>query len=395
MPEILSAKPESVQAKGSKPGLDSAKPGISAHKPAWITASFWALAIFAVINMALWLVAGEEKVSSKDLWGGTGSIDLALDDLKNLPKRPDVVLLGSSLVMYPFWSMDKEADKSIYDIFHHHRSHTLEKHLSQSGFQNPTVFNLAIFGQMSSDAYIYVNEYLKGDRRPDYLVLGIAPRDFSDYDLPSPVHTFTFKRLVGLKNFPNYQNLYLPNWMDKADFLCTHTCFFYGKRWRLQKEIDKAIEKFYQATGSVIGLQKPETATKPTQQAGFMLDGSEEDRWKNSTEEYRRRYRNIADRDLSIQMGFLDKLMSVCRERGIKVVLVNMPLTDVNRQLLPPGFYQHFEDTIGKMAARENAAYVPLGASPDFNNGDFWDTTHLNHSGGHKLVTHILPHLKK
>lgn len=390
MPEVLSAKPKSLKdpAQGSKPGSPRA---------GWITASFWALAIFALINLGLWLVAGEEKASSKDLWGGTGSIDLALDDLKNLPKRPDVVLLGSSLVMYPFWSMDKEADKSIYDIFHHHRSHTLEKHLSTAGFNNPTVFNLAIFGQMSSDAYIYVNEYLKGDRKPDYLVLGIAPRDFSDYDLPSPVHTFTFKRLVGLKNFPNYQDLYLPNWLDKADFLCTHTCFFYGKRWRLQKEIDKAIEKFYQTSGQLLGLQSTTTSNtaKPAQQAGFMLEGSEEDRWKNSREEYRRRYKNIAERDLSIQMGFLDKLLSVCRERGIKVVLVNMPLTNVNRQLLPAGFYQQFEETIGKMATKENAAYVPLGANADFTDADFWDTTHLNHSGGHKLVKHILPHLQK
>lgn len=391
MPEVLSAKIEPIKGpeQGSHPGSPK-KPFASGL----ITASFWALAIFAVINLILWMAAGEEKASSKDLWGGTGSIDLALDDLKNLPNRPDVVLLGSSLVMYPFWSMDKEADSKIYDIFHHHRSHTLEKHLAGSGFSKPTVFNLAIFGQMASDAYIYVNEFLKGDRKPSYLVLGIAPRDFSDYDLPSPVHTFTFKRLVGLKNFPNYQDLYLPNWVDKADFLCTHTCFFYGKRWRLQKEIDKALEKFYQATGSVIGLQKQETP-KAAQQAGFMLDGSVEDRWKNSTEEYRRRYRNIADRDLSIQMGFLDKLMSVCQERGIRVIVVNMPLTAVNRQLLPNGFYQNFQETIGKMASQHNAAYVPLGASPDFNDGDFWDTTHLNHSGGHKLVSHILPHLKK
>ncbi len=392
MPEVLSAKPGSVAEpiNGSQAGSSKK----SSHT-AWITVSFWALAIFAVINFVLWMAYGEEKTSSKDLWGGTGSIDLALDDLKNLPGRPNVVLLGSSLVMYPFWSMDKEADSSIYDIFHHHRSHTLEKHLAGAGFDKPTVFNLAIFGQMASDAYIYVNEYLKGDKKPDYLVLGIAPRDFSDYDLPSPIHTFTFKRLVGLKNFPNYQDLYLPNWMDKADFICTHTCFFYGKRWRLQKEIDKALEKFYQASNQMLGLATTEVKPKQAQQAGFMLDGSVEDRWKNSTEEYRRRYRNIADRDLSIQMGFLDRLMTVCRERGIKVVLVNMPLTGVNRQLLPAGFYQHFEDTIGQMAAKDGAAYVPLGANADFNDGDFWDTTHLNHSGGHKLVAHILPHIKK
>lgn len=354
----------------------------------WLTTFFWAFALFAVINFVLWKVAGEEKAASKDLWNGTGSIDLALDGLAALKQKPTVVLLGSSLMMYPFWAMDKQADKNIPDIFHHHFSHEFENKLAQAGMKNPTVYSLAIFGQMSSDAYIYVNDYLKGNKAPEFLVFGIAPRDFSDYDLPSPTATYTFKRLVGLANFDRYANLYLPNWQDRLEFYINHTCFFYARRWRLQKDVDKILEKVY----SACGLSEQTSDNKSSDNtAGFMLSGSTEQRWNNSLNEYRRRYKNIADRDLSIQIGFLNRLLTVCQERHIKVILMNMPLTDVNRAILPQGFYDGYRTQVGDIARAHNAQFIDMGASPDFNHDDFWDTTHLNHLGGHKLLEKLLP----
>ena len=352
------------------------------------TACLWSLALFAIINCLLWLSANGDKGTSKDLWSGSGSIDLALSDLSALKERPNIVLLGSSLVMYPFWSMDKESNPFIGDIFHHHLSHTLESALGRAGWKDPHVFNLAIFGQMVSDAYIYVSEFLQGNKRPDWLVLGIAPRDFSDYDLPAPMATMTFKRIVGLSNLGRYAILYLPRWQEMADFIASHTCFFYAKRWRLQHEVDGAIQKVY--LKAMLTPTKP-VCTKTEDQAGFMLSGSEKERWDNSLMEYRRRYRNIAQRDLSIQMGFLDRLLQTCRQRGIKVVVISMPLTELNRSLLPLGFYDSFRKRIGEIANKPGVKFLDLGDSKDFLHEDFWDSTHLNHGGGHKLLRHLLP----
>ncbi len=374
-----------------KPILDSkacATPqAVKPHGASWLTATIWALIFFVAINFVLWRAYGEEKAASKDLWSGTGSIDLAINGLKALKQRPTVVLLGSSLMMYPFWSMDKERDASVGDIFHHHASHTLEDSLRAAGAKAPEVYSLAIFGQMSSDAYIYVDEFLNGDKKPDYLVFGIAPRDFSDYDLPSPTATFTFKRLVGLHNFDRYADLYLPQWQDRADFVFNHVCFFYARRWRLQKEVDKILGKAYAS----FGVTDIPTTQATADGAGFMINGSAEERWHNSLNEYRRRYRDIGERDLGLQMGFLDRLLAVCHERKIKVVLMNMPLTDVNRALLPNGFYDGFRQKVKQMAGSHDASYLDLGDCPEFTHEDFWDTTHLNQAGGHILVAHLLP----
>ncbi|MBY0358781.1 MAG: DUF1574 domain-containing protein [Candidatus Obscuribacterales bacterium] len=358
------------------------------RKAPWYGRPFvWSLLIFAALNLLLWRQAGHEKQSS-DLWSGGGSIDLALNDFQKLSKTPNVVLLGSSLMMFPFWSMDCEKDRSVGDIFHHHGSKALETALNANGYANPHVFSFAIFGQMVSDAYIYVDEFLKGEKAPQFVIYGIAPRDFSDNDLPNPMATNSFKRLVTLNNFSHYADLYLPGFQDRIEFVMSHACYFYNKRWRLQQELNKGIAKAY----AFLGLaQENKTASANNKKSGFMLYGSTEERWESSKQEYARRYRNIAERDLSVQMGFLYKLLDTCAERKIKVIVVNMPLSDVNRNLLPSGFYSRFRAEIAKAANRPDVRFLDIGASADFTHLDFWDTAHLEQSGGHKIVSKVVP----
>uniref|UniRef100_UPI003F5254AF hypothetical protein n=1 Tax=Clostridium thermobutyricum TaxID=29372 RepID=UPI003F5254AF len=91
-------------------------------------------------------------------------------------------------------------------------------------------------------------------------------------------------------------------------------------------------------------------------------------RWKNSAKEYKARYRDIENKDLTVQMGFLQKTLAVCKARDIKVVLVNMPLTDINRELMPASFYSDFRNRLKKLAEQNgNAEFVDLGDASEFN----------------------------
>lgn len=366
------------------------------------TATFCAFSVFIALNAALWKIAGEEKVkgsasdSVADLWSGAGSIDLTVNGFKALKERPTVVLLGSSLVMHPFWSMDAQLDKKIDDIFHHHNSVTFARELEANGCSKQNVYSFAVFGEMASDGFIYANDFLKGEKKPDVVVLGMAPRDFSDAYLTAPIATFTFKKVVGLNNFARYADAYLPGWQDKADFIATHACYFYGKRWRLQHELEKGLSKAYRFFHIDIATKPAADAAKPASQAGYMSAAMVDERWSNSAKEYRARYRDIENKDLTVQMGFLQKTLAICKERGIKVVLVNMPLSDTNRELLPSSFYSDFRHRLGTLAEQSgNAQYVDLGDASEFNHNDFWDTAHLNMNGGHKLLAHITPVVRK
>src|SRR5205814_1394981 len=148
--------------------------------------------------------------------------------------------------------------------------------------------------------------------------------------------------------------LYLPEWQDKADFLASHVCFFYGRRWHLQRDVDRGVQKLYSFV-SFAGLQDRSADKPAVKQAGFMLSGNADERWSSSLEEYQRRYRNIEGKNLEIQMGFLSRLLATCKERQIKLIVMNMPLSADNRKLLPEGFYLRFSDRVREMTVASGA----------------------------------------
>ncbi|HEY9785412.1 MAG TPA: hypothetical protein V6D17_08425, partial [Candidatus Obscuribacterales bacterium] len=250
-------------------------------------AAISALIIFMVVNAFLWLGDGKRSKANgqgADFWNSPASIDLTVQSWRQAAARPNIVLLGSSLVMFPFWAMDKEIEPKIDSIFQYHDSIVLAKQLAAAGLPDQKIFSFAVFGEMISDAYLYVDEFLKGDKKPDCIVFGVAPRDFYDHDLPSPMATFTFQRLVSLGNFSNYAALYLPGWEKKADWLAQHLCYFYGKRWRLQLETDKAVSRAYRRLGIAGGAEMKAATSK--ENAAFMLMGTGEERFQNSLLEY-------------------------------------------------------------------------------------------------------------
>lgn len=355
--------------------------------------ALFAIGLFLLVNAAMLAFLGPPRAYSNNVWNGTGSIDITLKDYNALAKKPDVVLLGSSIVMYPFWAMDFNNDKkNTGDIFHHHRSYSMEKALS-SGDKKPEVFSLAIFGQMASDVYIFANELFKPGESPKVAVWGIAPRDFYDAELAGPMNTITFQRMVGLGNLGQYAEQYLPSHQQKLDFVLSKGVYLYGQRWYAQKEIRKGFNKVY---NTIFGVT--ETEYKP--QTGFNVNhqGALPDPkflWDLSVKEYKSRYRNIDTDKLSMQMSFSKKLIEMCKQKGVKLIVVNMPLSDSNRGIMPDGFYDAYIKEVKSLAQAGGADFVDLGANPQFVRMDYWDTAHMNHTGGYKLVDMLAPTIKK
>jgi hypothetical protein len=407
-----------------------------------------AVAIFAAANLAFSGVLvpksardDEKNARGGDFWTNPALIDLAIHKFKEASQieRPRVVLLGSSLVMFPFWAMDAGIDPKIADIAHYHRSMALSRALSPdpgqgagagAGLQSVAargsatgstpgsvpVFNLASAGQMSSDTYLYVNEFLSGTSKPDVVVLGFAPRDFGDANLTSPMSTVSFKRIVNLQNLAKYKATFLPHFNEQVEFIANEVCYFYGRRWRMQRESDRLMEKLSAAitarcgvggggnggagNGAVNGSlsQTPGVvfAGEPGADITRRLTGFARERWVSSLREYRSRYKGIGDRDISVQMSCLERTLKLCQERGIKVVLVNLPLTRANRELMPEHFYQRFSGELAAAAARHKSdvSFFDLSLDKRFTDYDFWDTVHMNQLGGAKLLDIIVPTIK-
>jgi len=408
------------------PGKYSGQEKGKGSKSGWKRPISWALAIFTVINLGLAQVSSIQQERSArsaggDFWTNPALIDLAIKEYKEQKPPANVVLLGSSLMMFPFWAMDASFDPKIADIAHYHKSVALQAVLEKNGIKNSSVFSLASAGQMSSDAFLYASEFLKGDTKPEVVVWGIAPRDFADDNVKSPMATVSFKQIVDLHNFSSYAKTFLPRFEDKAEFIANHSCFLYGRRWRFQKEADRTLEKISAAVARVFvgkaadsklaaagataggAVPAPIAATAATASANTpdlsissLLAGTAEQRWETSTREYRGRYKNIAERDLSVQMSCLDNTLKICQERGIKVVLVNMPLTKLNQGLMADGFYQRFNQQVKTLASAygKDVTLVDMTNQSQFQESDFWDTVHMNHIGGSKLIGGILPAIR-
>ena len=68
-----------------------------------------------------------------------------------------------------------------------------------------------------------------------------------------------------------------------------------------------------------------------------------------------------------------------------------MPLTQTNEKLMPEGFYNRFVGEVQKEAAAyDNVTFLDLSKDRQFKDSDFWDTVHMNHTGGDKLVNDII-----
>lgn len=324
----------------------------------------------------------EDYTSAKyrDFWNNPASIKETVDGFNALKKAPDVVLIGSSLVMYPFWAMDAELNPNLNEFVHYHQARTLELALAKATNKTVSAYSFATSGQMTSDSLLFVDEFLKDDRSPRWLVYGIAPRDLHDSNMKSPTATLPFQYLVSIANIGKYANYLMPSWDDRCEFVSRSICYLYGHRWDFQQQVTRTIAR----------LQKKK-APQNAPVTGFSTSEAALGRWGFSLKEYSGRYSGIGEADLSTQFKCLDKIASLSKERRINVVVINMPLPKRNRDLLPEGFYERYRKKLKQHASDAGVNLIDLGTSNEFTEDDYWDSAHLNHTGGHKLLNHVLP----
>lgn len=90
-------------------------------------------------------------------------------------------------------------------------------------------------------------------------------------------------------------------------------------------------------------------------------------------------------------MSYLSKVVQLCEDRHIKLLVVDLPLTDINRSLMPANFYSMYRSKVGSICNNNNkqSRLLELGDSPLFTLSDFDDTIHLNGAGATKLMAQL------
>ena len=358
----------------------------------WSNNAIWALCLFFLANLALSLYAFAPTGRLTEERGATfQACNSAVDQFNKSIDTPSIVLMGSSLVMAPVWSLDNTNFSGVADVYHHHRALQLQQTLATSG-KEQDVFSFALPGAMMSDFYLIAEKLFTDTHTPKLLVCGLAPRDFMDDLLTGETRTAVFQRLMTLQDLPHLGSIYLSSFQEKTDFILNHLFYLYGKRWRYQDKIAYLLRRMYNQLLSPAVASAHTVSNQLEQQ--FMLNEHRAQVWAKSIEEYRARYRHFNQAQFEKQSCFLKALLALGQKRGIQIVLVNMPLTQENIELMPEGLYKRYLTSIADLAIQYQCQLIDL-QKDGYRDSDFYDTVHLNAQGGRRFVSHLASWIAK
>jgi hypothetical protein len=346
-----------------------------------------AVILYSVINAAMHFADYQAAKRHKTRIGQTTVTQQAFEGAAELLKSqngsPTVVLVGSSLVLAPFWSADLNHFKGVGDCWHHHQSKWMEQLLTAAGMPHTSVINFGLPGLVVSDAYLITEKLFKGPTKPTIAFYGIAPRDFMDDFLGAHTQTPLFERLVTVPDALQLGDLYFSTPQERLDFILQKVVYLYGKRGRYQtrvsRTLNKAAERIFATGTSYVAADEDSRAL------GFLQEQNRPFVWAASIKEYKARYKTFNEVQFERQKKFLDAMLKLNKQRGITTVLVNMPLTPDNLRLMPAGLYDRYMRSIGDLVARNEVSLLDLHNSGQYADESFYDTVHLNARGGEQI----------
>ena len=321
----------------------------------------------------------------------------AIDDFVAQKQAPNMVFMGSSLMLVPLDGVDADFYGKKVDGAAHHNSKYFEESFGKATGVPVSTYNFALPGEMPSDAYLITKLILSQSKKPDAIVFGVGPRDFMDNLLPSAAATDPYRFLTRFVNVAPVANLAMPGWSERFNYELGRANYFYGNRTDI-------CTLFTQFTGSAINGLVPKAKRmdpalvhqlipeyKPfaleKEQAFFRpLTGAELASFTDNLEEYRKRYKTLNMATFRTQMEFMSRAMQTAKQQGVHVVLVAMPITDLNRELISDSAWSLYHESVKKLASNCGATLVDFSESSCFNRKDFGDTVHLHARGGRKFL---------
>lgn len=355
--------------------------------------AFGALSLFAGMFSFCSLGPMEFRYKSWTTW--------AIEDFVKQPKAPNLVFLGSSLMLVPMDGVDADYMNTKIDGAEHHRSVFFEDAFNKLSGTALKSFNFSLPGEMPSDAFFITKNLLKNEQRPDVIVYGVGPRDFMDNLLPSPASTDPYRFMSKFGSVHAWASLVSPTFFERFNYEIGRLVYLYGNKEDIAHRITKAIGLELDLAlplpqGVVAFADVKRNQMLPGYQPAFSLDrgqayfrpATKEDlaSFTDNIAEYRKRYQRLKWDMFKTQTTFLTEMIRTARERGTKVVLVAMPITDLNRSILSDHAWNTYRDTVKTVASTEGASFIDFSDDNAFNRQDFCDTVHLNSRGGKRFL---------
>jgi hypothetical protein len=269
----------------------------------------------------------------------------------NKAQNPDILLLGSSVLVVPAFRCDEglAGVRPRYDQHYistqltaYDKANSFAKILTDCYGRTPTIVNLGIIASMVSDSRLIFEKSLAVGKRPKLVICCIAPREFLDNlrsdCLKSPI-------LAALSEFDSWDSLFARHGDVKGLIR-----FVFNKFWPFfedRLEYRKAIVCFaasylhrpitlYDANRQNLGGS---LSTQAGNSAGFK--GKSKPEYSapfndlRDLDSYRSVYLPVNEVCWQNQVSLFEKMLIRSKSSGTRILIVNMPLTASNKELLP------------------------------------------------------------
>jgi hypothetical protein len=352
------------------------------------------------------------------------AVAFKIRSVQKLATAPDVLLLGSSLPMaVAFYSDTKHRTTNINAFVK--QSEQMKLNPFQSYYEaqyfadqwsNRTdhpvsIFNLTVPACMASDAYFLLAQAV-AQKKPKTVMWAIAPRDFVDNVTPPIGKTPSFSALPDfafLSNVLPYQNF-----VSGADSVLSSSINFYNDRPVLKHLLQGWASSTFGRAGSLYEVAKQEqlkvqataaateartaateAATKASRVVTTPTQEVREPGWNPSLlaqyADYSHRYNPPNYHLLDAQSEQFARALAFCRNRGIKVILVNMPLPRKHAALIDKNLQDAYNKRISELATANGAMLIDLNHPDRYNADDWIDSLHVSATGADKFLAELIP----
>lgn len=359
-----------------------------------------ALGIVLALNFLLRLSDPVGKVDPESLPAARTWAWWAATDYKQQDPPPNVVLLGSSVVMQGSWFAESDYRHRDVELIVDHNSDCLESIIEKKvpGIR-PRCFNFALPGSMASDMCMVAKAMFTGERTPDIAVIGLHPRDFFDNTFHTPAGTKHYRYMARFTDTQGLTDMAIPSLWDRVRFFAQEASYFTWRAKELQiiageslrkvlspwlntlrpspldsvKEEDRRFALFQHELNRGLWIAHPDTP--------WLYIDSAFDCKRRLGKPYKEMFEN--------QKQWLKLCLETCKQRGITPMLVVMPVSDVARQFMAPGTYERHVSMVKDFSKEFNCDFVNTNDESKFVVQDFTDWAHLGSSGGRKALETI------
>ncbi|HEY9791038.1 MAG TPA: hypothetical protein V6D22_11600 [Candidatus Obscuribacterales bacterium] len=359
------------------------------------------LALFLLINAALSFTSPFKFDPYKFSYRGWSW--WAMDALRHEEQPCNVAMLGSSLVVSAVAGCDANYLNQALDLTKHHHVAYLDNRFTEQFGGTFHCFDLAAPGQMPSDAYLSLKAMVATANRPDVVIYGVGPRDFIDSTLCGPNDTEPFQYLKRIVNIDEVGNAAFRSFWSRLDWYMQKALFMYDYSLDCRLALARETERFINKRIPCPYSDHPFTWWDRTRVMPQYLPAEvhpqaiisgplkrNEITFKDNTIEYKQRYKKPDRETFRTQMYFMRKLSEYCHRERIELVVVNMPITKQNVDILPPGVYKNYLAALTEFAWNHNIVFYDLCNFDKYTKEDFHDTVHLNAFGARKFFDSLL-----